>query len=118
MEQRHDPRIHFRELSADACDSKDFFRGKVRNVSRYGLCLADLPEEVDERNKLWSLLIKGKDLTCKIAASPRWSVTTGGRKMVGLEVMDPPLPWTDFLIDISLLIELHSKKQNRGQGFQ
>lgn len=111
MEHRTYPRIHFREQFAHISDNKNFFRGTVQNVSRFGLCLKDLPADIDDTIRTWSVLVNHQGTTYKLSAVPKWSTLDGQKKSVGVEILDAPLEWTDFLIDISLLIEAHSKQR-------
>ena len=100
MDQRHYPRIQYRHLTANAGDNKSFFHGTVKNISRSGLCISDLPAEVDDDLKVWSLLVKGDGMVHKLSATPRWSVILGQKKSVGFEILDPPLGWTEFVPEI------------------
>jgi hypothetical protein len=100
MDQRHYPRIHYRDLTANSGDNKSFFQGTVKNISRYGLCINDLPVEIDDNLRVWSLLVNGGGVVHKLFVSPRWSVVDGQKKSVGVEILDPPLGWTEFVPEI------------------
>jgi hypothetical protein len=100
MDQRHYPRIQYRDLTAKAGDNKSFFQGTVKNISQFGLCVSDLPAEIDDNLRVWSLLVNGDNMVHKLSVSPRWSVITGQKKSVGVEILDPPLGWTEFVPEI------------------
>ncbi len=51
MKQRNHPRLEIKNLSVDASDGVGFFQGMISDVSRFGVCLTDLPKKLNGKAK-------------------------------------------------------------------
>ena len=86
-------------LCADVSDGRGFFSGMVTDLSRFGLCMTDLPVKLDNTCQRFSIVISGHGRNFKMLVQPRWVKTATGRKCVGAEIMDAPWAWTEFVME-------------------
>ncbi|MEE4241113.1 MAG: hypothetical protein V2I36_06580 [Desulfopila sp.] len=93
-------RIEIDGLKADISDGKGFFPGVVNDVSRFGVCMVDLPSRFDEKAMRMTAVISGRNKNFKILVRPKWSGLAGTRKMVGFEIINTPFDWTDFVMQL------------------
>lgn len=98
MEKRQHQRLVVGNLYADISDGQGFFSGTVEDFSRFGLKLADVPKKLDEKAKHFSVIVSGDGQHFKMSAKPRWSHGKSLSKKVGLEIINAPLGWTEFVM--------------------
>ena len=99
MDKRHFPRVAINSLTVDGSDGVGFFLGQVSDVSRFGLCLTDVPKKVDVKAGKMMAIVNGPEMHFKMIVIPKWSAATGSlNKSVGVEIVDPPRDWIDFVM--------------------
>ena len=81
-------------------DGYGSFSGSIDNLSRTGLCLSDLPANLDKHAKRLSVVVKGHGKTFRLLAIPRWTAESGYRKNVGVEIVNAPWGWTEFIMSM------------------
>ncbi len=86
-------------LCADVSDGRGFFSGMVTDLSRFGLCMTDLPIKLDNTSQRFSIVISGHGRNFKMLVKPRWAKTATGRKCVGVEILNAPWAWTEFVME-------------------
>ena len=96
MEKRRHQRMAISNLSADISDGKGFFPGVVSDLSRFGLRLTDLPLKVDSSQRP-SIVVSGHGRNFKMLVRPCWTQKDNNRKSVGVEIMNAPWEWTEFV---------------------
>jgi len=99
MEKRKHVRMPIKNLSADIADENGFFQGEVSDVSRFGLCMTDLPKRMNVEAKRLMVVVSGKAGHFKMKVRPRWHTCDGARRSVGVEIMTLPLGWTEFVMN-------------------
>lgn len=97
MEKRKYPRIANTSLIADVSDGKRFFSGYVSNLSRCGLLLENIPEQIDHKACRISVIISGKGKNFTMITRPCWSKQRDGSTTLGLEILNAPSNWTEFI---------------------
>lgn len=110
MSNRVYKRIDVQGFQADISDGVGFFPGELHNVSRFGLCMTDLPQRIDETAARMTIVINGHGQNFKMLIRPKWSQKMGLRKTVGFEILNTPYEWTDFV----LKIEPKDKRDSKG----
>ncbi len=98
MEKRRHQRMPVDDLHADISDGYGFFSGTVEDLSRFGLKLDDVPKRLDEKAKLFSVIVSGDGQHFKMQARPRWAQGKSLSKKVGLEIINAPWGWTEFVM--------------------
>lgn len=101
MEKRHHPRVAVHNLTVDASDGIGFFHGEIADASRFGICLTDIPAKLDGAAEKMTVVVNGPGKNFKMIVIPRWYATTDRlNKSIGVEIMDPPWEWTEFIMDL------------------
>jgi hypothetical protein len=98
MEKRRHQRMTVDSLWADVSDGRGFFSGMVTDLSRFGLGVTDLPVKLDHTSQRFSIVISGHGRNFKMLVKPRWVKTATGRKWVGVEILNAPWAWTEFVM--------------------
>lgn len=99
MEKRRFQRMGINNLVADISDGQGFFNGEVKDLSRYGIRLSEVPPRLDDHAKQLSVVVSSKKDHFKIQVRPRWSRKQAISKVLGLEIVSAPLGWAEFVID-------------------
>jgi len=99
MENRRHQRMAIKNLWADVSDGKGFFSGVVTDLSRFGLRMTDLPGKLDNNSQRFSIVLSGHGKNFKILAKPRWSHKETTQKSVGVEIVNAPWGWTEFVMN-------------------
>lgn len=86
-------------LTADVSDGRGFFSGHIGDLSRFGFSMKDLPNKLDQKAKRLSIIVSGHGKNFKLLARPRWSDENGYRKDLGVELINAPYGWTEFVMD-------------------
>lgn len=100
MDKRRYQRMQSSNLVADVSDGSGFFSGYIGDVSRRGMLLNDIPKKLDARAKRLSLVISGNGKNFKMQAIPRWVSGDGADKKMGIELVDIPYSWTQFIMGL------------------
>ena len=98
MDKRKHPRIQDLPLEADISDGTRFFSGYVDNISRFGICLRDVPNRLDHQARRISVVLSCNGSSFKMMTRPCWTEQNGSGKSVGLEILNAPWQWTEFVI--------------------
>lgn len=99
MENRRYPRLDHFSYLVDVSDGRGFFSGYVQNLSRFGLCLQDVSKKIDQDARRLSVVISSHDKYFKMLARVRWSEEKGPVKNLGLELINTPWNWTEFVME-------------------
>lgn len=100
MKQRNHPRLEIKNLSVDASDGVGFFQGMISDVSRFGVCLTDLPKKLNGKAKIMTVVVSGQGKNFKMSVRPRWSNIDGNGRSVGAEILNPRYKQIHILIQV------------------
>jgi hypothetical protein len=100
MEKRRYQRIAIENLSVDVADGVGFFQGMVSDISRSGICMTDLSERLNGDVKKMTVVVSGKGANFRMNVRPRWYTHGGVRKIVGVEMINAPVGWAEFVIGV------------------
>lgn len=98
IEKRRHKRMALNGMSADISDGRGFFTGKVRDISRYGLALDDIPSQMNPHSEYLTIIIDGQGGHFKLKVRPRWETTTGNQKSIGGQIENTSFAWTEFVM--------------------
>ena len=99
MENRRFQRMKINQMSVDISDGNGFFSGEITDVSRFGLKLDSIPLKLDDRAKHLSIVVSGRGKNFKMKARPRWTQKQTYSKNLGVEILNAPYGWTEFVMD-------------------
>jgi hypothetical protein len=100
MEKRKHLRIAMDNLSVDVSDGVGFFQGKVADISRFGVCMTDLPKHLSGDAKKMTIVVSGTGSHFKMEARPQWYTHGGVMKSVGVEFLIIPKGWAKFVMNL------------------
>lgn len=99
MNKRRHQRIEVQNVVANLADGVDFFSGTVKDVSRAGMLLTDIPKELHDLGKKFSIIVSAKGKDYKMLVVPKWISKNYPEKRMGLIILDAPLDWTLFVMN-------------------
>ena len=97
MEKRKHPRLGNTCLMADLSDGQLFYSGKIHDLSRQGLCLADVPVRLNHRARQISVVVSGGGSNFKMTTRACWSWQEGRTKTIGLQILQASAGWAEFV---------------------
>lgn len=97
-ERRKFQRIPLTDIAVDVSDGKGFFMGAVYDISRFGLCMKEMPLKLKGDVEKMTVIVAGRGGRFKMNVKPRWSTRDDQKKSVGAEILDAPWDWTEFVM--------------------
>lgn len=100
VQKRREPRASIeKRLLADISDGINSFTGLVENISRMGLCIRDVPENISIANEFLSVVIRTGADEMQVVGRPCWQYLQQpkGRK-IGLEITSSSSNWNDYVL--------------------
>jgi hypothetical protein len=91
----------------DVSDGEKFFSGYVTNLSRFGLCLEDLPNKINRDARHLSLVISAGGTNFKMKARTCWAKETRFNTMLGVEIVNALFGWPEFVMSREPVAEEH-----------
>lgn len=86
------------DIQADVSDGKGFFTGAVKNLSRYGLAIAEVPVGLEKSADIHSVILDGPGAHFKLLIRPVWEEDDGTTKTIGARIENSSWTWTDFVM--------------------
>jgi hypothetical protein len=100
MESRFYTRVPVKNFTVDASDGDGFFQGMVQDVSRFGVCIKNLPQRINDKAKRIIIVVSGDGRNFKMLARPCWGTLKDSEKSLGAELLNPPWGWTAFVASL------------------
>nr|WP_321464777.1 PilZ domain-containing protein [uncultured Desulfobulbus sp.] len=97
MDQRKHPRVRVRGMSIDISDGIGCCSASVSDVSRGGLCLADLGKRFGKKSDRFTVVATTGEDHFKFQVKPRWERLSNWNKKIGLEIDNAPLHWIAYV---------------------
>lgn len=98
MQNREYRRLEIPHIQADVSDGKGFFSGEVKNLSRFGLSITDIPIDLDNSSDIYSVILDGPGTHFKLLVRPIWEQNDGISKTIGARIENSPWTWTEFVM--------------------
>ena len=99
MDKRRHQRMEVDNMMVDISDGKGFFTGTVSDLSRFGLLISNIPKKMDEKAEKLSVVITGQGKHFKMKARSRWVAPQALNKKIGVELLNAPWGWTEFVMN-------------------
>jgi len=96
-ENRCDRRIHADELSVAVSDGADVLTGLTCDISRQGICIMGLPDNLAPRADLLAVTVDSHRETYSLQIKPRWEENVTSGKRLGAAIEYAPSGWNDFV---------------------
>lgn len=100
MDQRKYPRVRVRGLSIDVSDGIGCCSAAVSDVSRGGLCLAELAKRFGKKNDKFTVVATNGENHFKFQVKPRWEQAGRWSKKIGVEIDSAPWQWTAYIMSL------------------
>ena len=84
-------------MEADISDDIGFCSARVRDVSRFGICLSEMPRKLRVKGDTFLLVVSIQGHRFKMYAQHRWVSDQGLDRLLGVEIKNPTLNWTEFV---------------------
>ena len=97
MNKRKHHRIAMPNLEIQISNGTDSFSGTVSDVSRDGMLLGGIPQDLSKPNEILSVVVFSKGKEYKMLAMPRWMCNNSRGKNMGVELLEAPVDWSDFV---------------------
>jgi hypothetical protein len=98
MEQRQYVRAELSGTEVYISDRAGFCKGILKNFSRFGLCITDIPRKVHTKNGYFVAVIPSNTLNLKLKVKERWRTKDGLSTEIGAGIEDTPWEWTEMVM--------------------
>jgi len=87
-------------MHIDVSDGIGCWTGTVRDISRVGLCLADMAKRFGKNMDSYTVVASSENRHFKFRVRPRWEQSGSISKRMGVEISEPTRQWTDFVLTL------------------
>ena len=98
MEQRQHIRSDITGMTAYISDQAGLCCGTLKDMSRFGLCITDIPRKLQTKNGFFKAVINGKGQNFKLQLKEKWTQKNGLTTLVGAGINDVPWTWTEMTL--------------------
>lgn len=96
MEQRQYFRVKSNITEVFISDNAGFCTGTLKDFSRFGLCITDIPRKLHTKNGYFTAIISQGDIKFTLKVTERWNGRDGLATEVGALIEDVPWDWTEM----------------------
>ena len=98
MEQRQYFRAQSDYTEVYISDGVGFCTGTLKDFSRFGLCITDIPRKLHKKNGFFTAVISNNNLKFKLKVKEKWRAKDGLSILVGAVIEDVPWNWTEMVM--------------------
>ncbi len=98
MEQRQHFRAVSPEMEVHISDRAGFCTGTLKDFSRLGVCITDIPRKIHLNNGYFTIVLSNNNLNFKLKVAEKWRVKDGLSTKVGVAIEDVPWDWTEMVM--------------------
>lgn len=95
--KRRHVRLDVQGMEADISDDIGFSSARVTDISRFGICLSEIPRKLQAKGDKLSVIISDQEHHFKLQVQGRWKKEEGFDTIMGVEIINAPWSWIDFL---------------------
>jgi len=100
MDKRRRQRTAMTDFSFEAFDGINFYQGEIVDASGFGICMTDLPRNMQGETRKIKVTINGRGISFRMQVMPKWSSNKGCGKTLGAEILSPPIGWAEFIMNL------------------
>jgi len=98
IDKRKHPRVDLNYLSIDISDGFGSCSAGAVDISRSGMALVNLSKRLGRDSDNYTVVATTRDgRVFKFDVRPKWEETGLSSKSVGVEIVNPPTKWTEFV---------------------
>ena len=98
MEQRQYFRAVSPEMEVHISDRAGFCTGTLKDFSRFGLCITDIPRKIHLSNGCFTIVLSKNNMNFKLNVEEKWRVKDGVSTKVGATIENVPWDWTEMVM--------------------
>ena len=98
IEQRKHPRLVPVNMEIDISDRVGFCTGTVKDISRFGICIADIPRKLQAKNHCITVAVSSGEKRFKLLLQPQWETQEGLTRVTGTSINNVPWEWTEMIM--------------------
>lgn len=98
MEQRQHIRTKIIGTEIYISDGAGFCQATLKNFSRFGLCITDIPRKIHTEDGYFTAVISEDNLNFKLKVEGKWMLKNGPSTMVGAAIENVPWDWTEMVM--------------------
>jgi len=98
MEQRQYVRAKLSNTEVHISDRAGFCKGILKDFSRFGLCITDIPRKIHTKNGYFTAVISSNMMNFKLKLEERWRAKDGLSTEIGAVIEDVPWDWTEMVM--------------------
>jgi len=98
VEQRQYFRVKLSNAEVLISDRVGFCVGTLKDCSRFGLCITDLPRKIHAQNGSFKAVVTSLDLNFKLNVEEKWKTEDGISNVIGAIIDDAPWEWTEMVM--------------------
>lgn len=96
-EHRSYPRFQQHNMSVDISDGNGFFSGFISDISKCGLCLKQIPSNLDDEYCRLTVIVAKEEANFRLVVRPRWKSQDGFTKDIGVRIVESSPAWKDYV---------------------
>jgi len=96
MEQRQYFRTKISGTEVYISDGAGFCLGTLKDFSRFGLCITDIPRKIHTENGYFTAAMSNENLSFKLKVEEKWMAKDGLSTVVGAAIENVPWDWTEM----------------------
>ena len=100
MEHRKYPRLNATGMEVSIADRVGFSTGTIKDISRFGVCITDLPRQLQPANNNITVVISAKDKQFKLNLMPQWVKQAGLTMATGAIIDEVPKDWAEMVMQL------------------
>jgi len=98
MEQRQYFRATPPLTEVHISDRAGFCTGTVKDFSRFGICITDIPRKIHLNNGYFTIVLYSNNINFKLKVEEKWTVKDGLSTRVGATIENAPWNWTEMVM--------------------
>ncbi len=100
MNQRQHTRLTVSNMGVEISDKIGCSTGTIKDISRLGICITNIPRELKTQNDSFTAVISSKGHQFRLQLRPKWVKQDGLTLMTGAIIDTAPWDWTAMLIQM------------------
>ncbi len=100
MEQRKYPRLNAAGMDISISDKIGFSTGTLKDISRFGICITDLPRKLQPENDSVTTIVVAGGKRFKLRLKLQWEKQDGLTMATGAVINDVPWDWAELVMQL------------------
>jgi len=107
MEQRQHVRTNIEGITVYLGDKNGLCTATLKDISRFGVCIADIPRTLHVKNGCFDAVIHGEGVNFKLHLQEKWRSQQGDVIVVGAAIDSVPWDWAELTLRNELRLGLN-----------